>query len=87
MMKDAEVYVGPPVSAKSLAALSAFDLNPAIMRIAELEAALEPFAKRADAWNDDVPDEERWTICNGEGDCIAYDLTPGDFRRARNVLQ
>jgi hypothetical protein len=51
-----------------------------------LRAALKPFADRADAWIADVPDDEPWTLCNDEGDCIAYELTPGDFRRARNVL-
>lgn len=55
----------------------------------ELKRALEPFARLADSWDSVVApcaDDDIWTLCNPDGDCIPYDMKVGDFRRARAVL-
>lgn len=55
----------------------------ALDRIEALEAALRPFAKAVDDWGDDQGQPDRWDTSEHP---IAYNVTLGDFRRARNTL-
>lgn len=54
-----------------------------------LREALKPFGRVADSWDSVVApcdDDDVWTLCNPDGDCIPYDMKVGDFRRARKAL-
>ena len=59
-------------------------------RIAELEAALKPFAEEAEEWADSVPDSHR-SLCTEPGCVYAHPgsetiFTVGDLRHARRAL-
>jgi hypothetical protein len=51
-------------------------------RIVELEKALEPFAREANAWADDYPDDTALPVTTAASD----GLTVGDMRRALKAL-
>ncbi|MGO4673014.1 hypothetical protein AB4Z40_08950 [Bosea sp. 2YAB26] len=63
----------------------------ATARVAELEGALKPFAREADEWHEDVPDDYR-ILCAEPGAETANHgaesvFTIGDLRRARALSE
>ncbi len=79
-----ETYMDYEIGAQALEARAA-ELQGMVGALAE---ALKPFAALEDAFggHDPAPNDQTWTLTDGDGTCLAYDLTPGDFRRAAATL-
>jgi len=64
------------------------ELTAAKARIAELEEALEPFAREAAEWSNQARDDDFIRVCSQlDADPVDSEVTVGDLRRAAALLK